>query len=150
MNIYWKLGLGAVALGAAAYTVHWHAKTNYDKGYAVREAIAVKAELAATAQAVKVTEGWQAALDAANKRGDERAKKLETDATAARIAADGLRNDLAGLRSRIPQLTEQAIRSYADSASIVLSECINEYRTLAEQAGRIDNDRSKLEEAWPK
>lgn len=150
MNIYWKLGLSVAVVGGAVYAVHWHAKSNYDKGFAARGAIAVKAELDATTQALKVTQGWQAALDAANKRGDERASKLETDAAIARIAADRLRGDLAGLRSRIPQLTEQAVRSYADSASIVLSECISEYRALAEYAGKIDSDRQKLEDAWPK
>lgn len=149
MNIPWKLLGYAALIGGAAYAVHWHAESNYKRGYDARDAIAVKAELAATEKALKTTNAWQAAVDVANKRGEDREKKLLADNAAARGAADGLRNELTGLRARIPHLTEEAVRRYADTASVVLGECTAAYSELAGTLDKVDSDRQRLEEAWP-
>jgi hypothetical protein len=75
---------------------------------------------------------------------------LLADAAAARAESVRLRGSLADIRKRLPSLTEQAVRQYADAASVVFGECQERYTELAEQADRIDNDRQKLADAWPK
>jgi hypothetical protein len=79
-----------------------------------------------------------------------RHKNLLADAAAARAESGSLRDSLSDLRKRLPSLTEQAVRQYADTASVVFGECQERYTALAEQADRIDNDRQKLTDAWPK
>lgn len=150
MNIYFKLALGAAVVGGAAYAVHWHGETNYKRGYDAREAIAVKSELHAAQIAKKETDRLNDLVAAAEKKGKEREDKLLADATSARSAADRLRDEITGLRARIPYLTEQAVRKYADAASVVFAECNAEYTALAKRADQIDSDRQKLEDAWPK
>lgn len=150
MNIYFRIGIYAAVIAGSLYAIHWHAEKNYKLGYDAREAIANDAELTATKAALKTTEGWQAAVDEANKRGEDREKKLLDDATSARAAADRLRNENAGLRARIPYITEQAVRQYAAAASVVLDECTERYQSVAADADRFYEDRLRLEEAWPR
>lgn len=89
-------------------------------------------------------------LQDAQHAATEREKKLRADADALRATAGSLRDDLAEFRRRLPSLTREAVERYADAASVVFGECTAEYQRLAEQADRIDSDRQKLEDAWPK
>lgn len=145
MNIYFKI----LAIGAALGGLWWYGDTKYDEGYAVREAIAVKAESDAKDAAEIKRAEMQANADEAQRKANERAKTLETNAANSRLAADRLRNENASIRNSLPRLTEQAVRHYADTASIVLDSCTAEYQSMAAIADRIDNDRRQLEEAWP-
>lgn len=150
MNIYFKVLSYLVAIGVVLGGLWWYGGTKYDEGYAVREAIAVKAESdAKTAAEIKRAE-MQATADKAKEQANERAQKLETAANNSRLAADKLRNENANIRSSLPRLTEQAVRHYADTASVVLGECADQYQSMAATADRIDNDRQQLEDAWPK
>lgn len=92
---------------------------------------------------------WNKKVEAATHEAAKREKALQLDAANARRTTERVRSELADLRGRLPELTEQAVRQYADAASIVFSECTEEYRALAEVADRIDSDRQKLEDAWP-
>lgn len=139
----------AAVIAAALGLVYWHGEVNYDKGYAAREAIAVQTELEARIQAEEKRKAMQATADEAKRKADERAKKLETDAANSRLAADRLRIENANIRGSLPDLTEQAVRRYANTASIVLDSCTAEYQSMAGIADKIDNDRRELEEAWP-
>lgn len=150
MNIYFKLALGAAVIGGAAYAVHWHGETNYKRGYDAREAIAVKSDLHAAQVSKKETDRLNGLVAAAEKKGKEREKKLQADATAASNAAGKLRDEISGLRSRIPYLTEQAVRKYASVATVILGECNERYQSVAADADRFYSDRVKLEEAWPR
>lgn len=150
MNIYFKILSYLIAIGAVLGGLWWYGDTKYDEGYAVREAIAVKAESDAKDAAETKRAEMQANADEAQRKANERAKTLETNAANSRLAADRLRNENASIRNSLPSLTEQAVRKYADTASIVLDSCTAEYQSMAEIADRIDNDRRQLEEAWPR
>ena len=150
MNIYFKVLSYLIAIGVVLGGLWWYGDTKYDEGYAVREAIAVKAESDAKTAAELKREAMQATADEAKRKADGRAKELETAADNSRLAADKLRNENANIRSSLPRLTEQAVRSFANTASIVLGECTAAYSELGATADRIDNDRQQLEDAWPK
>lgn len=145
MNIYFKILAVATIIGG----LWWYGDTKYDEGYAVREAIAVKAESDAKDAAEIKRAEMQATADKAKEEANERAKTLETNAANSRLAADRLRNENASIRNSLPRLTEQAVRHYADAASVVLDSCTAEYQSMAAIADRIDNDRRQLDEAWP-
>ena len=92
---------------------------------------------------------WNRKVEEATHEAAQREQALRADADRARRAADGLRDQLADIRGRLPELTEQAVRQYASAASVVFGECVEEYRALAETADRLDSDRRTLMEAWP-
>lgn len=154
MIIPWRIvgwaAAGALAVSAIAGGIAWYGSNKYDEGYAARDVIAVAAELEATKKAKQETDRLNDLVAYAEARGKEREKKLQADATAASNAAGKLRDEIAGLRSRIPYLTEQAIRQYASAATIVLAECSQRYEAVAKDADRFYADRLKLEEAWPR
>lgn len=150
MNIYFKVLSYLIAIGVVLGGLYWYGDSKYKEGYAVREAIAVKSESdAKTAAELKRAE-MQATSDEAKRKANERAKTLETDAANSRIAADRLRNENASIRNRLPSITEQAVRHYADTASVILDNCTTEYQSMAAIADRLNNDRQQLEDAWPK
>lgn len=144
-----KLYIYAIVGAAVLGCLWWYGDTKYDEGYAVREAIAVKAESDAKTDAENKRAEMQETADKAKEQANERAKILETNAANSRLAADRLRNENASIRSSLPSLTEQAVRSYSVAASIVLDSCTAEYQSMAGIADKIDNDRRQLEEAWP-
>lgn len=150
MNIYWKIGSYILFAAAVIGGIAWHGSYKYDQGFEAREAIAVKAALASEKAARTKEAEWQTTLKEANDAATKRETKNRDDAAAARLAANRLSIDLADLRRKLPELTEQAVRQYADTASVVFGECSSKYIELAETADRIDSDRQKLEDAWPK
>ena len=80
----------------------------------------------------------------------KREQVLRRDAAGARQSADGLSDELAELRRRLPKLTADACRQRADALADVFGQCAAEYRSLAETADRLASDRQTLMEAWPK
>lgn len=154
MIIPWRIvgwaAAGAMAVSAIAGGVAWYGSNKYDEGYAARDVIAVAAELEAAKKAKQETDRLNDLVAYAEARGKEREKKLQADATTASNAAGKLRDEIAGLRSRIPYLTEQAVRKYATTATVILGECNERYQSVAADADRFYSDRVKLEEAWPR
>lgn len=154
MIIPWRIvgwaAAGALAVSAIAGGIAWYGSNKYDEGYAARDVIAVAAELEAAKKSKQETDRLNDLVAYAEARGKEREKKLQADATAASNAAGKLRDEIAGLRSRIPYLTEQALRAYSDAASVIFAECDAEYTALAKRADEIDSDRQRLEDAWPR
>jgi chromosome segregation ATPase len=150
MNLWTRIVVLSAAVIANTAGLLWYGHTQYKAGYNAREAIAVKAAKLATDTARAKENALQEQKDEAQRKADEREKKLTADAIAARAAAGRLSGDLAALRRDLPKLTEQAVRQYADTASVVFGECAARYTELAEQADRIDSDRQTLEQAWPK
>lgn len=150
MNIYWKIGSYFLFAAALIGGLAWYGSYKYDQGYDARDLVAVKSEMTFLQTARTKEQGWQTQLSEANDAAIKRETKIRSDATAARAAANRLSSDLADFRRKLPQLTEQAVRQYAAAASVVFGECTARYTELAETADRLDSDRQKLEDAWPK
>lgn len=78
-----------------------------------------------------------------------RLQRLAADRDALRVATDGLRDDLATARARIPELPPVAVAEYATALSTVFGECAVEYEALAGKADGHRSDVQTLIESWP-
>ncbi|MDO9277118.1 MAG: hypothetical protein Q7U05_00965 [Polaromonas sp.] len=146
----WRYGL---VLGLLAGLGIWHLA---DKSRAVDDAVElvraeyITAALVASESARSREKQLQTQVQEAKNAAITREKTLLADADRSRLAADRLRDDLATARVILPGLTRAAVDLYADTATVVLNECINEYRSLAAQTDALANDRQTLIDAWPR
>ncbi len=146
----WRYGL---AIGLLAALGVWHLA---DKSKAVDNAVEIvraeyiAAALAASESARSREKQLQTKVQEAKNAAITREKTLLADADRSRLAADRLRDDLATARVILPSLTRAAVDRYADTASVVFDQCVNEYRSLAAQADTLANDRQTLIDAWPR
>ena len=79
----------------------------------------------------------------------KREEKLVADAAAAGRAADGLRDEISGLRRGLSAASAETNRRTADAALDVFQQCTNEYRAVAQAADQHANDAVTLDQAWP-
>lgn len=91
----------------------------------------------------------QGIKDAALGKANRRAKANADAAADARTERDGLRNDLADARARLPTLSHEACLVRAAALDAVLDQCAGAVESLAGKADRHANDAMTLHEAWP-
>lgn len=80
-------------------------------------------------------------------------KRLEAERVAAvraRIERDGLRDELAASRAKIPDATRDSLNQYAATLSGLFDQCAASYSELARQAQGHASDVRTLTDAWPK
>jgi hypothetical protein len=150
MALLWRYSLFAgflLALGV------WHLA---DKSKAVDDALEllrgeyIAAALVASESARQKEIALNLSVESAKNAAAIREKTLLADAGRSRAAADRLRDDLATARVILPGLTRAAVERYADAASIVFNQCVDEYRDMAAQADQLASDRKTLIDAWPR
>ena len=78
-----------------------------------------------------------------------RERRLRADAASSRDALVGLSHAADEALSRA-QATHAACLNTASAQSVVLNQCANEYRSVAEDADRAISDRQTLIDSWPK
>ena len=150
MALLWRYGLFAGLLLALGV---WHLA---DKSKAVDDALEllrgeyIAAALVASESARQKEIALNLSVESAKNAAAIREKTLLADAGRSRLAADRLRDDLATARVILPGLTRAAVDRYADAASVVFNQCVNEYRDMAAQADQLANDRQTLIDAWPR
>lgn len=144
-----KIGLAIFIILAVAYSYCYTYNAGNTNGKNAVEVEYQAASLAAAKKAQLETQNLQAQLDKANHDAKDREAKLASAANSARTAANSLQHDLDTIRTNLPKLTEQAVRQYADTASVVFGECTDRYIKLAAKADAIDSDRQTLAQAWP-
>lgn len=88
--------------------------------------------------------------DEAIKSAQDRAGRLQADAGAAAVAADGLRKQLAGVPARIAAASRAAVDEYGATAGELLGACTAEYQWMARQADGHANDARMITESWPR
>lgn len=141
----------AITLLSASFCAGWAVNGwRYGEKIATIRQEQAQAQADFTAQARAKEQSLTKQLNKARNEATKRETILRADAGRARTQSDGLRDELAAIRRKLPSLAEQAVRQYADAASVVFGECTAEYTALAEVAGRIDSDRQTLMDAWPK
>ena len=86
------------------------------------------------------------ATNEARKREDV----LRASAAAARAESVGLRDDAAGLRHQLDQLSRDAAIERATAIGGVLAQCGERYQVLAQRCDRHVSDLRTLTDAWPK
>ena len=93
---------------------------------------------------------WLGEIENARINAQSREARLKRDVANAQSAVVGLRNDLGALRARLATSTESSCRATADSLGILLGQCAENYRAMAEVADRHASDVQTLIEAWPR
>lgn len=147
---FWKHGLLVALLAALGV---WHYA---DRAKAVSAAVSVvRAEY--TAEALAFSEAARRkeielnlSVERAKNEADIREKKLVADSVRSAAVVGGLRDEISSIRASLPGLTRAAVDRYADTASVVLEQCVNEYRSLAQVADGLASDRQTLIDAWPR
>ena len=114
---------GALAFGAGWQTQEWR------YGKQIADIRAQYAELVASSakSALKLTEHYRENADAAVRKAESRAAKNKRDADGLRDELDGLRGDLAAVPDRIRGATRDAVDQYAATASVVFDQCVRRY-----------------------
>ena len=75
---------------------------------------------------------------------------LQLAAAAATTESDGLRDDLAGVRDQLSQLSRDAVVERAAAVGDILAQCSARYTKLAATADRHASDVRTLIDAWPR
>tara|TARA_R110000868_G_scaffold376148_5_gene640942 strand:+ start:4318 stop:4809 length:492 start_codon:yes stop_codon:yes gene_type:complete len=142
-----KFGVVAIAIsGAVVYSVsaiRSYGQEQYDRAKAEDAVEYVKASL-------KYRKELEDKLIGAMNAAKEREKILAENADSARISANRLRDKLEAIRSSLPALASDAVRRYADTATVLLNGCTEKYRELGASADKLYSDKITLIEAWPK
>ena len=98
-------------------------------------------------------QGYAQQLAKAHNEFTEKSKQITADAERARHAANGLRNELATARARLPAAgtdPERTVAEYASTVSNLLEHCTERYRDVADKADRHAADAEMMRDAWPR
>jgi DNA repair exonuclease SbcCD ATPase subunit len=98
-------------------------------------------------------QGYAQQLAKAHNEFTEKSKQITADAERTRHAANGLRNELATARARLPVAgtdPERTVAEYASTVSELLESCTERYRDVADKADRHAADAEMMREAWPR
>lgn len=137
--------IGSLVLGYTAWADHIG-----DQREATVRAEYTAAALTATQAARTREQDLQTKVKEAIHAAKTRETKLAADAGRARSESERLRGDLASIRRDLPSLADDAVRRYADSASVVFDQCVREYQSVAADADRLASERQTMMAAWPK
>ncbi|THJ30309.1 hypothetical protein E8K88_17750 [Lampropedia aestuarii] len=155
MKAYAITAAAALALGLAGG--HWltsKAKAEQMQRYEARiaqiNADHAQAVAKANQAALNQTKQWEKDRADAQENHAQTIAKLQADIAGSRRAADRLRDTIATQRLQLSQLSEQAVRSYADAASVVFAQCGTEYQRMAAVADQCIADLGLMREAWPR
>ena len=100
--------------------------------------------------ALKQKEQWIKEKENAEQKAAEREAALRVERDRALAGARRLRDDLATLRTRLPNAIPSACIATADALAGLLDQCQQEYRVMGEIADGHASDVQTLMEAWPK
>ena len=106
--------------------------------------------VAAKRAAMDKEQFWKQEVENARINAQTRESRLKRDAANAQSAVVGLRNELGTLQARLATSTEASCLATADSLGVLLGQCAEYYRAMAEVADGHASDARTLMEAWPK
>lgn len=99
--------------------------------------------------ALKLTEHYRENADAAVRKAEARSAQNKRDADGLRDELDGLRGDLATVPDRIRNASREAVDQYATTASLVFDQCVRRYSEMAGAAQGHASDVQTLMDTWP-
>lgn len=109
-----------------------------------------EADLARAEAENKIAALQNANRDLAVAQGEQREKAINTAVAASASAVVSLRSALASQQAQLATASIEANRQYSRTASAVFAECVERYKSVAEDAARLDNAARTLDAAWPK
>lgn len=140
--------IGALAAGVL-YGVHQFLEHERDIGRQEVQALWDKQKAADDLAAGKQERDWREKYDAAINQGAENAKALRTDANAARVASERLRDTNQSLQQLLAGASAETARKYATAYQAVFTDCVGRYQAMGEAAQGHANDAAALGAAWP-
>lgn len=143
----------AAALAAAAIAAAgtWQVQAwRYDAQIATIKQNNSDAIASSAKSALKLTEHYRENADAAVQKAEARMAQNKRDADGLRDELDGLRGDLATVPGRIRNATREAVDQYASAATVVFDQCTRRYSEMAGAAAGHAVDVEALRDAWPK
>ena len=100
--------------------------------------------------ALKQKEQWIKEKEDAEQQAAEREATLRVERDRAGAGARRLRDDIATIRTRLPNAIPSAVPATADTLAALLDQCQTDYRGMAEIADGHASDVQTLIDAWPK
>ena len=139
-----------VGVAVAAGLIGWTAQ-GWKLGEEINGIKAEHAEMVASSakSALKLTEHYRENADAAVRKAEARSAQNKRDADGLRDELDGLRGDLATVPDRIRNASREAVDQYATTASLVFDQCVRRYSEMAGAAQGHASDVQTLMDAWP-
>ena len=138
------------AVVAAVFIGGWWAGSMHEQSSWQAEKLAMSVERDRQIDAARQAESrLRAQVMEAQEDARKREETLVADAAAAGRAADGLRDEISGLRRGLSAATAEANRRTADAALDVFQQCADEYRAVAQAADQHASDAVTLDQAWP-
>lgn len=107
-------------------------------------------ELDAKRVALDKEKFWLGEIENARINAQSREARLKKDVAVAQSAVGGLRNDLRAMQARLATSPNETCLSTAIAIGDLLSQCGEDYQSMAEIADRHASDVKTLIEAWPK
>lgn len=144
------LTIAAVVAFGIGSAVTWQVQSwRYDARISEYMRSAAEAQASAVKQAQEVERERYRQLQLAEQAARAREQHHRAAAAAARAESDGLRSDIARIRSELSQRTDAAVREYAATAGELLGECSGRYQQMADTAQRHADDVKLLLDSWP-
>ena len=146
----WPLILAAIGGGLVAWSLQGFRLDDLKHDFAGYKTQVEQQAVEARQAALKQKEQWIKEKEDAEQKAAEREATLRTERDRALAGARRLRDDIATLRTRLPNAIPSACLATADALAGLLDQCQQEYRGMAEVADGHASDVQTLMEAWPK
>lgn len=146
----WPLILAAIGGGWVAWSLQGFRLDDLKHDFAGYKSQVEQQAVEARQAALKQKEQWIKEKEDAEQKAAEREATLRTERDRALAGARRLRDDIATLRTRLPNAIPSACLATADALAGLLDQCQQEYRGMAEVADGHASDVQTLMEAWPK
>lgn len=144
--IYTHLITAMIAAGLA-FAGAW---TIQSGRFDAKELERVEQQIVADQESRTIERKWSESVITAQNDARAREVALRRDADLARTESDGLRDDLATIRRQLPGLSDDAVRQYADTISVIFDQCSRKYQEVAGAASSHASDITTLGDAWPR
>lgn len=119
--------------------------SKYQTDLAKAEALTEKAK----ADALAKEKQWSEKLLKVEIQHREDIKQIIADSNSAKSAIDRLSKQIDTASNRMSTATRETVIEYANTSSVVLEKCVNEYRAVAQRADEHAADAKLLSDAWP-
>ena len=146
----WPLILAAIGGGWVAWSLQGFRLDDLKHDFAGYKTQVEQQAVEARQATLKQKEQWIKEKEDAEQKAAEREATLRTERDRALAGARRLRDDIATLRTRLPNAIPSACLATADALAGLLDQCQQEYRGMAEVADGHASDVQTLMEAWPK
>ena len=146
----WPLILAAIGGGWVAWSLQGFRLDDLKHDFAGYKTQVEQQAVEARQAALKQKEQWIKEKEDVEQKAAEREATLRTERDRALAGARRLRDDIATLRTRLPNAIPSACLATADALAGLLDQCQQEYRVMGEIADGHASDVQTLMEAWPK